>query len=246
MDIKELKEFEVKLNQKLKGKSVDGNLLEELLADMKAMEADGQTILVAFHKAEDGNIRAFARVRTHTDIEGMSKTELEARLVQLEEVLEGLEIEEPDDSYKKEYEEWEERIVELEDEIDEVKEKLEEFKESKLNIALTGVSCLKEEYLEFVKTAKPVFIDGEQDNILVEFLAQNENVKKSILDICNLILATNSVSISLIQRKLMIGYNKAGIIIDMLEELDAITPFDGMCARKVKAEQLLKIRSYVE
>ena len=216
MDIKELKEFEVKLNQKLKGKSVDGNLLEELLSDMKAMEANGQTILVAFHKAEDGNIRASARVRTHTDIEGMSKTD------------------------------WEERIVELEDEIDEVKEKLEGFKESKLNIALTGVSCLKEKYLEFVKIAKPVFIDGEQDNILVEFLAQNEKVKKSILDICNLILAANSVSISLIQRKLMIGYNKAGIIIDMLEELDAITPFDGMCARKVKAEQLLKIRSYVE
>ena len=35
MDIKELKEFEVKLNQKLKGKSVDGNLLEELLIKMQ-------------------------------------------------------------------------------------------------------------------------------------------------------------------------------------------------------------------
>lgn len=80
MDIKELKEFEVKLNQKLTGKSVDGNLLEELLADMKAMEADGQTILVAFHKAEDGNIKASARVRTHTDIEGMSKTDWEERM----------------------------------------------------------------------------------------------------------------------------------------------------------------------
>lgn len=246
MDIKELKEFEGKLNKKLNGKPFDASLLEELLSDMKAMEANGQTILVAFHKAEDGNIKASARVRANADIESMSKTELEAHLVELEEALESLEIEEPDDSYKKEYEAWEERIVDLEDEIDEVKEKLEGFKESKLNIELSGVVCLKEEYLEFAKIAKPVVIDGAEANLLVKYLAQNESVKKSILDICNLILAANSVSISLIQRKLMIGYHKAGIIVDMLEELDAITPFNDMCARKVKAERLLKIRSYVE
>ena len=47
------------------------------------------------------------------------------------------------------------------------------------------------------------------------------------------VIASNTASISLVQRKCSVGYNKAGKIIDWMDNKGYITPFDGAKARKV-------------
>ena len=242
----DLKDLEEKLNEKLNGKEMDSSMLEDVISLMEGINCNGEKVVLTFDKDDNGKLKASVKVKTDYDIDNMSKNELEALLDELQDELDDLEDEEPDDSDEDAYEEWEDEVEELEEQIDEVKEKLEDMSEIKANIAFTYATCITEKYIEFTKVAKPVLLYGENENCLLEYLSQNENVKNSILDICNLILAANSVSISMIQRKLKIGYNKAGVIVEMLEELDAVTPFTGVCARKVKIDQLIKIKSFVE
>ncbi len=47
------------------------------------------------------------------------------------------------------------------------------------------------------------------------------------------VIQTNSASISMIQRKCSAGYNRAGKIIEWMEDMGYISPFDGAKARKV-------------
>ncbi len=47
------------------------------------------------------------------------------------------------------------------------------------------------------------------------------------------VIQTNSASISMIQRKCSAGYNRAGKIIEWMEDMGYISPFDGSKARKV-------------
>ena len=48
-----------------------------------------------------------------------------------------------------------------------------------------------------------------------------------------IVVESQQVSISMLQRKLVIGYNKAGEIIEWMEACGYISPFDGVKARKV-------------
>ena len=68
-----------------------------------------------------------------------------------------------------------------------------------------------------------------------------------MLDEAALVLVQHqSGSTSLIQRKLRLGYNRAGRIIDQLEAAGIVGPFEGSKARKVlvrdemELEELLK------
>ena len=47
------------------------------------------------------------------------------------------------------------------------------------------------------------------------------------------VIESNTASISLVQRKCSVGYNKAGKIIDWMDNRGFVTPFDGAKARKV-------------
>jgi S-DNA-T family DNA segregation ATPase FtsK/SpoIIIE len=65
-------------------------------------------------------------------------------------------------------------------------------------------------------------------------------------DAARLIVQTQQGSTSLLQRKLKLGYNRAGRIIDQLEAAGIVGPFEGSKAREVRVanemalEQLLK------
>ena len=60
-----------------------------------------------------------------------------------------------------------------------------------------------------------------------------DEVEPVYIDALRCVILSNSASISLIQRKCSIGYNKAGKIVEWMEEMGYISSFDGAKARKV-------------
>jgi S-DNA-T family DNA segregation ATPase FtsK/SpoIIIE len=52
-------------------------------------------------------------------------------------------------------------------------------------------------------------------------------------------------SASLLQRKLKLGYNRAGRIIDQLEKAGVIGPFEGSKARKVLIKDALSLEQFL-
>ena len=60
-----------------------------------------------------------------------------------------------------------------------------------------------------------------------------ENVDPMYIEALRYVILSNSASISMIQRKCSAGYNRAGKIIEWMEDMGYISPFDGAKARKV-------------
>ncbi len=59
------------------------------------------------------------------------------------------------------------------------------------------------------------------------------SVDPMYIDALRYVVQSNSASISMIQRKCSAGYNRAGKIIEWMEDMGYISPFDGAKARKV-------------
>ncbi len=76
------------------------------------------------------------------------------------------------------------------------------------------------EYLEDESSASEALDPSERDELFEEA--------------ARIIVATQQGSTSLIQRKLKLGYNRAGRIIDQLEAAGIVGPFEGSKAREVK------------
>jgi S-DNA-T family DNA segregation ATPase FtsK/SpoIIIE len=76
----------------------------------------------------------------------------------------------------------------------------------------------------------------------------NDDLDPLFADAARLLVAHQQGSTSLIQRRMSLGYNRAGRIIDQLESLGIVGPFEGSKAREViikdeiSLEQLLKDR----
>ena len=63
--------------------------------------------------------------------------------------------------------------------------------------------------------------------------AGEEGVEGVYVEALRFVILSGSASISMIQRKCSVGYNKAGKIIEWMEEMGYISTFDGAKARKV-------------
>ena len=61
----------------------------------------------------------------------------------------------------------------------------------------------------------------------------SDSVDPMYIDALRYVILSNSASISMIQRKCSAGYNRAGKIIEWMEDMGYISPFDGAKARKV-------------
>jgi len=89
----------------------------------------------------------------------------------------------------------------------------------------------------------PEVADDEQGDIEDFDPAERDDLFE---DAARVIVATQQGSTSLLQRKLKLGYNRAGRIIDQLEAAGIVGPFEGSKAREVKIkdemtlEQILK------
>lgn len=73
-----------------------------------------------------------------------------------------------------------------------------------------------------------IFYEANEDTLELDSL---------IVEAGQIIVAENNASASLLQRRLKLGYNRAGRLIDQLEILGIISPFNGSNARQVLVNQ---------
>jgi len=91
----------------------------------------------------------------------------------------------------------------------------------------------------------PEFAFGETEKYINEddFVDTGE-IDPMFMEAATLIVQTQMGSTSLIQRKMLLGYNRAGRVMDQLEEFDIVGPAMGSKAREVKVktnEELMHI-----
>jgi len=89
----------------------------------------------------------------------------------------------------------------------------------------------------------PEFAD-EQDTKEVEFDPSERD--ELFEDAARLIVQTQQGSTSLLQRKLKLGYNRAGRIIDQLESAGIVGPFEGSKAREVKVANEMALEQFLK
>ena len=65
------------------------------------------------------------------------------------------------------------------------------------------------------------------------FGGRNDEIEPVYIDALRFVILSGSASISMIQRKCSVGYNKAGKIVEWMEDMGYISSFDGAKARKV-------------
>lgn len=162
---------------------------------------------------------------------GKTKEELEERLEELEERLDELQTEETD----------------IEDEIYEIERKLQRYAqvEKKEEKPLTAklVKFETEIFEAFCELAKDGITQNGKE--IEEFLGLNQGLKDNLAVVFAIIETSGSVSISLLQRKLSIGYNMAGRLVDGLEKIGVITGFDGARPRDIKQDNLKAFKEYL-
>ncbi|KAF0201863.1 MAG: DNA segregation ATPase FtsK/SpoIIIE S-DNA-T [Bacteroidetes bacterium] len=89
----------------------------------------------------------------------------------------------------------------------------------------------------------PEFAD-EQDTKEVDFDPSERD--ELFEDAARLIVQTQQGSTSLLQRKLKLGYNRAGRIIDQLEAAGIVGPFEGSKAREVKVANEMALEQFLK
>jgi S-DNA-T family DNA segregation ATPase FtsK/SpoIIIE len=60
-----------------------------------------------------------------------------------------------------------------------------------------------------------------------------------------IVVSTQQGSASLLQRRLKLGYNRAGRIVDQLESAGIIGPFEGSKAREVLIKDMLSLEQFL-
>jgi DNA segregation ATPase FtsK/SpoIIIE, S-DNA-T family len=74
-----------------------------------------------------------------------------------------------------------------------------------------------------------------EDNGNADSLSSDPNERDELFEeAARIIVASQQGSTSLLQRKLKLGYNRAGRLIDQLEAAGIVGPFEGSKAREVK------------
>jgi S-DNA-T family DNA segregation ATPase FtsK/SpoIIIE len=75
----------------------------------------------------------------------------------------------------------------------------------------------------------------------------NPNERDALFeDAARLVVMTQQGSTSLIQRKLKLGYNRAGRLVDQLEQAGVLGPFEGAKARKVLIPDEISLEQFLD
>jgi hypothetical protein len=95
--------------------------------------------------------------------------------------------------------------------------------------------CEKEEMIDLIASDASIFSESdpfEDDPLLI--------------DAARLVVLHQQGSTSLIQRTFSIGYNRSGRIIDQLEMIGIVGPFEGSKARDVRFKNVLDLENYLK
>lgn len=87
----------------------------------------------------------------------------------------------------------------------------------------------------------PEYADKE-DDFKNDDRTSTDKIDSCFMDAATLIVQSQQGSTSLIQRRMNLGYNRAGRIMDQLEEFDIVGPSNGSKARDVKVQTLEELR----
>jgi S-DNA-T family DNA segregation ATPase FtsK/SpoIIIE len=88
----------------------------------------------------------------------------------------------------------------------------------------------------------PEYYDEETENVGSVDLNERDELFE---DAARLIVQTQQGSTSLLQRKLKLGYNRAGRIIDQLEAAGIVGPFEGSKAREVRVANEMALEQFL-
>ena len=89
----------------------------------------------------------------------------------------------------------------------------------------------------------PEFIGEESGTSVAVDIGDRD---KLFEDAAHLIVSAQQGSASLLQRKLKLGYNRAGRIIDQLEEANIVGPFEGSKARQVLVHDVISLQQLLD
>ncbi len=87
----------------------------------------------------------------------------------------------------------------------------------------------------------PEYIDDNNGTILDDNIEERDKLFRQAAEV---VVTAQQGSASLIQRKLKIGYNRAGRIIDQLEAAGIVGPFEGSKARQVLIPDLIALEDF--
>jgi DNA segregation ATPase FtsK/SpoIIIE-like protein len=90
-----------------------------------------------------------------------------------------------------------------------------------------------------------IYTYDEAENSRVEEI-ENLVIDQDTLSAAKIVIEEQNGSASIIQRKLSWGYNRAGRIIDQLEALGIIGPFNGSSARDVNFNDVAALNAHLE
>jgi S-DNA-T family DNA segregation ATPase FtsK/SpoIIIE len=89
----------------------------------------------------------------------------------------------------------------------------------------------------------PEYEADESSSMLSDAVDERDPLFKEAAEI---VVGAQQGSTSLIQRKMKIGYNRAGRIIDQLEAAGIVGPFEGSRARQVLFKDLTSLQSFFD
>ncbi len=101
-------------------------------------------------------------------------------------------------------------------------------------ISVNEVDCVTEFIADQPGTG-PYFLPSVEDapELTISGLAQNNELDELFGQAARIIVQTQQGSVSLLQRKLSIGYTRSARIVDQLERVGIVGPFEGSKARQV-------------
>ena len=95
------------------------------------------------------------------------------------------------------------------------------------------VNFIKANNEAYYDEAATAYINNTRSGDDSDSFGGNEEVEAVYIEALRFVIISGSASISMIQRKCSVGYNKAGKIVEWMEDMGYISSFDGAKARKV-------------
>jgi len=106
--------------------------------------------------------------------------------------------------------------------------------EDEVNLVVEQCRHQREQELDESLLALPEAFAGDIDSGDEEFDPDEDPLLDKAIDI---VVATQTASVSLIQRRLRVGYTRAGRLIDMLERRGIISGYEGSKPRHVLVDE---------